>query len=162
MSNQETEDVFWRLGIMDCNTKMGNETAGYCWINFGIVTFNNILVIMNIGLQHLWAIFLGLKYLYKQQNNIILPSGLYFEFPMGNDRWKLNWLHLTEHLSNGNSVQLNTKIETGTKFATLLLNDRKNWTLSQYWKLNFITNEYTNFPLSLQWGMSGENSINFV
>ena len=111
----------------------------------------------------LWIVFfLGLKYLYKQQNNIILPLGLNFEFPMGNDRWKLNWLHLTVHLSNGDSVQLNTKIETETKFATLLLNDRKNWTLSQYWKLNFITNEYTNFPLSLQWGMTGENSINFV
>ena len=27
--NQETEDVLsWRLGMMDCNTKMGNETAG--------------------------------------------------------------------------------------------------------------------------------------
>ena len=29
MSNQETEDnLSWRLGIMDCNTKMGNETTG--------------------------------------------------------------------------------------------------------------------------------------
>ena len=31
MSNQETEDVLsFQLGILDCNTKMGNETAGYC------------------------------------------------------------------------------------------------------------------------------------
>ena len=131
-----------------------NLPAWYCQINFWIATFGNI--------GTLNSFFLGLKYPYKQQNNIILPLGLNFEFPMGNDRWKLNWLHLTVHLSNGNSVQLNTKIEMETKFATLLLNDRKNWTLSQYWKLNFITNEYTNFPLSLQWGMTGENSINFV
>ena len=27
--------------------------------------------------------------------------------------------------------------------------------------LNFITNEYTNFPLSFQWGMASENLINF-
>ena len=125
MSNQKPKNVLsLLLGILDCNTKMGNETAGYCWINFGIVTFDIILVIINIGLQHLWTIFLRLEYLYKQQNNIILPLGLNFEFPMGNDRWKLNWLHLTVHLSNGNSVQLNTKIETETKFATLLL---KRW-----------------------------------
>ena len=53
MSNQETEYILpWQLGILDCNTKMGNETAGYYWINFGIVIFGNILAIMNIGLQH--------------------------------------------------------------------------------------------------------------
>ena len=29
LGNQETEDVLsWKLGITDCNTKMGNETAG--------------------------------------------------------------------------------------------------------------------------------------
>ena len=43
MSNQETEDVLsWRLGIMDCNTKMGNETAEYYCITFKIVAFGNI------------------------------------------------------------------------------------------------------------------------
>ena len=32
--------------------KTGNETARYYCINFGIVTFGNTLVIINIGLQH--------------------------------------------------------------------------------------------------------------
>ena len=50
--NEQSENLiilFLLLGILDCNEKMGNETA-YC-INFKIVTFGNILVIMNIGLQ---------------------------------------------------------------------------------------------------------------
>ena len=52
MSNQKTKYIlFLLLGILDCNAKMGNETAGYYCINFKIVTFGNILVIMNIGLQ---------------------------------------------------------------------------------------------------------------
>ena len=130
------------------------------------MNYNWPLVIMNIELQHrginFWIVTFGkIKILNnfswtwmspQTTNNIISPLGLNFEFPMENDRRKLNWLHLTIYLSNGNSVQLNTKIETETKFATLLLKERKNWTLSQYWKLNFITNEYTNFPLSLQRG----------
>ena len=44
------------------------------------------------------------------------------------------------------------KIETETKFATLLLKERKNWTLSQYWKLNFIINEYKNFSFESPMG----------
>ena len=53
MSNQKTKYVlFLLLGILDCDAKMGNETAGYYCINFKIVTFGNTLVIMNIELQH--------------------------------------------------------------------------------------------------------------
>ena len=51
--NFNTEKVFsysCHLEILDCNAKMGNETAGYYCINFKIVTFGNTLVIMNIGL----------------------------------------------------------------------------------------------------------------
>ena len=52
LGNQETEDVLsWRSRILDCDAKMGNETAGYYCITFKIVAFGNILVIMNIGLQ---------------------------------------------------------------------------------------------------------------
>ena len=123
-SNQKTKYIlFLLLGILDCNAKMGNETAGYYCINFKIVTFGNTLVIMNIGLQHrginFWIVTFGkIKILNnfswtwmspQTTNNIISPLGLNFEFPMGNDRRKLNWLHLTIYLSNGNSVQLNTK-----------------------------------------------------
>ena len=49
---------------------------------------------------------------------------------MENDRRKLNWPHLKIYLSNGNPVQLITKFEMETKFATLFLNDRKSQTLS--------------------------------
>ena len=52
--NEQSENLiilFLLLGILDRNEKMGNETAGYYCINFKIVTFGNILVIMNIGLQ---------------------------------------------------------------------------------------------------------------
>ena len=42
MSNQETEDVLsWRSGILDCDAKMGNETAGYYCTTFKIVAFGN-------------------------------------------------------------------------------------------------------------------------
>ena len=52
MSNHKLKYIsFLLLGILDSNTKMGNETAGYYCITFKIVTFGNILVIMNIGLQ---------------------------------------------------------------------------------------------------------------
>ena len=44
-------DDVWRSGTLDCDAKMGNETARYYCITFKIVTFGNILVIMNIGLQ---------------------------------------------------------------------------------------------------------------
>ena len=115
--------LFLLLGILDCNTKTRNETAGYYCINFKIVTFGNALVIMNIELQHrginFWIVTFGkIKILNnfsrtwmspQTTNNIISPLGLNFEFPMGNDRRKLNWLHLTIYLSNGNSVQLITK-----------------------------------------------------
>ena len=59
MSNQKTECVLsLSLGILDCNTEMGNEITFYpanSWVllnQLRIVTFGNILVIMNIGLQH--------------------------------------------------------------------------------------------------------------
>ena len=84
----------------------------------------------NLGTLRFWTTFLRLEYLHKQQNNIALPLGLNFEFPMGIAGGKLNWLHPTLHFSNSNPVQLNTKIKTETKFATLLLKERKNWTLS--------------------------------
>ena len=43
MSNQESEDVlYWRLGKLDCNATMGNETAGYYCITFETVAFGNI------------------------------------------------------------------------------------------------------------------------
>ena len=39
MSNQKTKYIlFLLLGILNC-TEMGNETAGYYWINFGTITF---------------------------------------------------------------------------------------------------------------------------
>ena len=134
----------WLLGILDCNTEMGNETAGYYCINFKIVAFGNTLVIMNIELQHrginFWIATFGkinilnnFSWTWRSPqttNNIISPLRLNFEFPMENDRRKLNWLHLKIYLSNGNSVQLITKFETETKFATLFLNDRKSQTLS--------------------------------
>ena len=123
-SNQKTKYIlFLLLGALDYNAKMGNETAGYYCINFKIVTFGNTLIIMNIGLQHrginFWIVTFGKikisinfswTWTFPQTtNNIISPLGLNFEFPMGNDRRKLNWLHLTIYLSNGNSVQLITK-----------------------------------------------------
>ena len=64
MSNQKTKYIlFLLLGILDCNAKMGNETAGYYCINFKIVAFGNTLVIMNIELQHrginFWIVTFG-------------------------------------------------------------------------------------------------------
>ena len=53
MSNQETEDVLsFQLGILNCNTKIGNETAGYVQTNFWIAIFGNIFVVINIEMQH--------------------------------------------------------------------------------------------------------------
>ena len=43
MNNQKTKYVlFLLLGILDCDAKMGNETAGYYCITFKIVAFGNI------------------------------------------------------------------------------------------------------------------------
>ena len=53
MSIQKTKYILsLLLGILNCNTKMGNETAGYDQINFWIAIFGNIFVIMNIEMQH--------------------------------------------------------------------------------------------------------------
>ena len=53
MSNQKTKYILsLLLGILNCNTKMVNETAGYDQINFWIAIFGNIFVIMNIEMQH--------------------------------------------------------------------------------------------------------------
>ena len=42
MSNQESEDVlYWRLGKLNCDAKMGIETAGYYCITFETVAFGN-------------------------------------------------------------------------------------------------------------------------
>ena len=58
MSTYKTEYVFsLSLGILDCNTEMGNEITFYpanSWVllnQLRIVTFGNILVVMNIGLM---------------------------------------------------------------------------------------------------------------
>ena len=140
---------------MDCDAKMGNETAGYhcitfkncnSWqhrgISFWIIIGHWSLWILNCNTEgiNFWIVTCGkIKILNnfswtwmspQTTNNIISPLGLNFEFPMGNDRRKLNWLHLTIYLSNGNSVQLITKFEMKTKFATLFLNDRKSQTFS--------------------------------
>ena len=143
----------WSNQLLNCNFRQHLRHCEYWnatqrWINFWIVT---------LPTSRLGTTFLGLEYLYEKTKHVVSPSGLNFEFPMKNNRRNLNWLHLTVHLPNNNSVWLNTKFETETKFAILFLNYRKNWTFSQYRKLNFITNEYTNFPytdfpLSLQWG----------
>ena len=123
-SNQKNQIYFvFVIRNIRLQCKDGKWTAGYYCINFKIVTFGNTLVIMNIELQHrginFWIVTFGkIKILNnfswtwmspQTTNNIISPLGLNFEFPMGNNRRRLNWLHLTIYLLNGNSVQLIAK-----------------------------------------------------
>ena len=83
--------------------------------------------------------FLRLEYLYKQQNNVILPLGLNFEFPMGNDRWKLNQLHLTVHFSKCQTVTALPLIEKLNRYKMILNNilERRNDFEKHFWKIGY-------------------------